>query len=114
MTRASCSRVARGARLVVPTLPAGYDPLSVGWALFYMMVILKIPIIALLWLVWWAGKQEPGPAGGESRDQLRRGPDHPRRPRKPGPTRRGPHAEPPPGTPKRVRARGKRIERTHG
>ena len=94
--------------------PAGYDPGSVGWTLFYMLVILKIPIIALLCLVWWAVKQEPEPAGGESRERLRRGPIHPRPPRKPGPSRRGPHAEPPPATPQRVRARGKRIERTHG
>jgi len=86
----------------------------VGWTLFYMLVVLKIPIIALLCLVWWAVKQEPEPAGGEPRERLHRGPDRPRRPRRPGPTRRGPHAEPPPATPKRVRARGKRVERTHG
>jgi hypothetical protein len=102
------------ASLVVPGAGAGYDLRSVGWALFYMMVILKIPIIALLWLVWWAVKQEPEPAEGESRERIRRGPEHPRRPRKPGPTRRGPHAEPPPVPPTRIRARGKRVERTHG
>jgi len=79
-----------------------------------MVVILKIPIVALLALVWWAVRQEPEPAGEEPREPLRRGPDHPRRPRKPSPPRRGPHAEPPPATPQRVRARGKRIERTHG
>ena len=99
---------------MVPALRAGYDPASVGWALFYMMVILKIPIIALLTLVWWAVKQEPEPVDGDSRERLHRGPDHPRRPRKPGPSRRGPHAEAPPVTPKRIRAHGKRIERTHG
>jgi hypothetical protein len=108
-----CGRPAR-ASLVVLAVRAGYDPRSVGWALFYMMVILKIPIIALLWLVWWAVKQEPEPAEGESRERIRRGPEHPRRPRKPGPTRRGPHAEPPPVPPTRIRARGKRVERTHG
>ena len=85
-----------------------------GWALFYMMVILTIPIIALLTLVWWAVRQEPEPVDEEPREQLRRPPGHPRPPRHPGPTRRGPHAEPPPPTPSRVRARGKRIERTHG
>src|SRR3954470_12869133 len=98
----------------LPPREPGSIPISVGWALFYMMVILKIPIIALLWLVWRAVKQEPEPAGGEAREHPRPGPDHPPRPRKPGPTRRGPHAEPPPVTPKRTRARGKRIERTHG
>ena len=51
---------------------------------------------------------------GESPDRLRPGPHYPPPPRKPGPTRRGPHAEPPPVPPQRVRARGKRVERTHG
>jgi hypothetical protein len=79
-----------------------------------MLVILKIPIIALLTLVWWAVKQEPEPVDGDPREPLRRGPDHPRPPRNPRAPRRGPHAEPPPPTPQRVRARGKRVERTHG
>ena len=87
--------------------------MTVGWALFYMMVILKIPVIALLTLIWWAVKQEPEPADGDQRERLHRGPDDPR-PRKPRPPRRGPHADPPPATPKRIRARGKRVQRTHG
>lgn len=87
---------------------------AVGWTFFYMFVVLKIPIIALLILVWWAVQQEPEPADGDPRERTRRGPDHPRRPRHPGPPRRGPHAERPPAAPKRVRARAKRIERTHG
>ena len=80
-----------------------------------MLVILKIPVIALLALVWWAVSQSTDAAAddGDPRDPIRRDPDHPR-PRKPGPPRRGPHADPPPPTPRRVRARGKRIERTHG
>ena len=79
-----------------------------------MLVVLKIPIIALLCLVWWAVRQEPEPDAGEPRERVRRGPHYPPRPRRPGPTRRGPHAEPAPVPPQRVRARGKRIERTHG
>lgn len=85
-----------------------------GWTLFYMLVVLKIPVIALLALVWWAVRQEPEPAEGDPRERLRRGPDHPRLPRHPRPPRRGPHADPVPATPRRVRARGKRIERAHG
>jgi hypothetical protein len=86
----------------------------VGWTLFYMMVVLKIPVIALLLLVWWAVRQEPEPADGEQRELVRRGPDHPR-PRRPKPSRRGPHgAEPQPSTPPRIRAKAKRIERAHG
>lgn len=81
-----------------------------------MMVILKIPVIALLLLVWWAIRQEPEPADGDPRLPLRRGPDHPRRPRRPRPrpSRRGAHAAPKPTAPARVRAHAKRIERTHG
>ncbi|MBA3840179.1 MAG: hypothetical protein H0X55_07805, partial [Thermoleophilaceae bacterium] len=33
---------------------------NVGWAFVFMMVGLKIPLIALLWLVWWAARSEPG------------------------------------------------------
>jgi hypothetical protein len=86
----------------------------VGWTFFYMFVILKIPIVALLCLVWWAVRAEPEPAEGDPREELRRRPDHPRDPRRPKSPRRGPHAEPPPVPPQRVRAHGKRIERTHG
>jgi hypothetical protein len=68
------------------------------------MVGLKIPIIALGWIVWRAIHAEPaqpeeaaidGDGGG--------GAKHPR-PRKPRPPRRGPHAEPLPQPPSRVRA----------
>jgi hypothetical protein len=67
-----------------------------------MMVILKIPIIALCWIVWRAIKAEPvvpeAPAddGGGGRK-------HPR-PRRPRPPRRGPHGEPLPKPPARIRA----------
>jgi hypothetical protein len=87
-------------------------PTSVGWTFFYMFVVLKIPIIALFCLVWWAIKSEPEPADGEPRERLRRDPIHPRPPRWPHPSRRGPHAEPPPVPPQRIRARGKSLERT--
>ena len=29
--------------------------------MLYLFVVLKIPIIAAIWLVWWAVKQEPTP-----------------------------------------------------
>jgi hypothetical protein len=91
-------------------------PGTVGWMLFYMLVILKIPIIAALCLVWWAVKSEPAPAEGDhgERVRLHRGPDRPF-PRRPSSPRRGPHAEAePPRSPQRVRAHAKRIERAHG
>jgi hypothetical protein len=85
-----------------------------GVAMFiWMMFVLKIPIAMLLALVWWAVKnsdqteQEARVDRGGGRPY-----DHPR-PRHPRPPRRGPHAEPPPRAPSRVRARGRRLEPTH-
>ena len=74
----------------------------------WMMLILKIPIAALLWLVWFASKSpelpEPEPARVEALpDDSPHGP----RPHRPRPPRRGPHAEPAPRAPSRVRATGR-------
>lgn len=68
----------------------------------WMFVVLKIPIAALLTLVWWAAK-EPEPAIDGEDDGGSRRPDHPRGPRAPKPPRRGPHADGPPPAPRRVR-----------
>jgi hypothetical protein len=61
------------------------------WPIFFLAVILKIPIAGLLYLVWWAIHQTPeteeAPPEAEDRDIRRR--PKPRRPRGP---RRGPHA----------------------
>jgi hypothetical protein len=60
--------------------------------IFYLMVILKIPVAALLYLVWWAFHAETEPeeapetGGGEHRFGRFRKPKPPRGPR------RGPHA----------------------
>jgi hypothetical protein len=62
------------------------------WPIFFLAVILKIPIAGLLYLVWWAIHQTPeteeAPPASEDNDSLhrRRGPRRPRDPR------RGPHA----------------------
>jgi hypothetical protein len=78
----------------------------------WMMFALKVPIAALLWLVWWSSKapeaQEEEPALVDPRSV--HGPNGPR-PRRPRPPRRGPHAEPPPRTPSRVRAHGRALSR---
>jgi hypothetical protein len=67
------------------------------------MVGLKIPIIALGWIVWKAIKAEPVlPEDAPSDSGGGEGP-HPR-PRRPRPPRRGPHGEPLPQPPARVRA----------
>ena len=79
-------------------------------AIIWMFVILKIPIIAALWLIWYA-VQAPEPAAGETDDRgggSDRDPDP--RPRKPRPPRRGPHAAPPHSAPRRVRtSTGRRL-----
>jgi hypothetical protein len=81
----------------------------------YMMLVLKLPIAALLWIVWWAIRATPEVDAPESDDGgLRRWPHGPRPPHAPRP-RRGPHAEPPPPPPPRTRsvvARAREPERT--
>ena len=75
----------------------------------WMMFVLKIPIVMLLALVYWAIKnsdqqeEHVDPGGGRGH-----GYSHPRRPR---PPRRGPHAEPPPRAPSRVRAHAGALSR---
>jgi len=34
------------------------------WEIVFLMVILKIPIVYLCWVVWWAIKAEPKPEEG--------------------------------------------------
>ena len=66
-----------------------------GWTFVYLMVILKIPIIALLWIVWWAVRAVPDPAdqpGGDGGIKDRPHPRHPRTPPRRGPRGRDPHA----------------------
>jgi hypothetical protein len=78
---------------------------TVTWAFIWLMVGLKIPILALGWIVWRAIHAEPVPPAGEPAIDADGGggAKHPR-PRKPRPPRRGPHAEPLPQPPSRVRA----------
>jgi hypothetical protein len=61
------------------------------WPIFFLAVILKIPVGFMLYLVWWAMRQTPETEeapddGGHDFNRFRR---EPRRPRDP---RRGPHA----------------------
>jgi len=80
------------------------------WGVFWLAVILKIPIAALLTLVWWAVREPPVPEadpddgeGGSPRDP------HPRA-RPPHAPRRGPHGDPQPTPPDRVRV-ARRVPR---
>jgi hypothetical protein len=34
------------------------------WEIVFLMVILKIPIVYLCWVIWWAIKAEPRPEDG--------------------------------------------------
>jgi hypothetical protein len=68
------------------------------WELIFLMVIMKIPILYLCWVVWWAIKSEPRPEEGAallvtSSDSPPGGPTwHARRGRRPRPVR--PHGGP--------------------
>jgi hypothetical protein len=80
----------------------------VGWGFVWLMLVLKIPICALLWLVWWAIHQEPEPDvtprdDGGIRVPGDRQPVHPRKPLPHAP-RRGPHGDVALPSPPRVRA----------
>jgi hypothetical protein len=73
------------------------------WGVFWLAVVLKIPIVALLLIVWWAIRQEPvAEADDDDRGGSDRDPRHPRN-RPPHPPRRGPHREATPRSPQRVR-----------
>jgi len=80
----------------------------------FLMLALKIPLGALLYLVWWAIRQTPDdeqlPQGGDGGSRVR----EPRSPRFPQHPRRGPHGDPEPAAPPRVRttvARARTPER---
>jgi hypothetical protein len=63
-----------------------------GWAFLWLMLVLKIPIAALLYIVWWAIKQNDEETIADSGDGGVRPPHRPRLPRHP--RRRGPHGAP--------------------
>lgn len=81
------------------------------WAFIYLMLVLKIPIIALLGIVWWAVRATPDKHG--ERDGGDGGAKRPRHPRRPFPRRprRGPHGDPLPSSPPRTRAVVARAKR---
>ena len=75
---------------------------AMGWAMFFLFVVLKVPLLALCWLVWWAVRQEPDPAADEHGGGGGRARPHPVPPL-PRPPRRGPHSDAAPPSPPRVR-----------
>ena len=79
-----------------------------------MMVVLKIPIIGLLWIVYWAIKSVDEPVADEGDGGSKKPSEPPAEPPR-RPRRRGPHGDPalppPPRTRKPVTARGREIQR---
>jgi hypothetical protein len=83
------------------------------WAMFFLFVCLKVPLLALCWLVWWAIHQVDDPAEDTGGDGGSRRRVHPLGPL-PRPPRRGPHGDPAPQPPPRVRKatlRARELER---
>jgi hypothetical protein len=72
--------------------PAGVAFAHVTWGFIWLMFVLKIPILMLLGIVWWAVHQTEDPAGDVPPETVPARP-HPRsrvpRPRRP----RGPHSD---------------------
>jgi hypothetical protein len=77
--------------------------------IFFLMVILKIPVAALLYLVWWAFRAstqpEETPPESEEDHRFRRFRREPRRPRDPRRGGHGPDAMPLPDCPPGGRSR---------
>ena len=71
----------------------------------FLMIVLKVPIVAAGWIIWWAVRAEPDPLEEQSQDDggSKQRPPHPRRPLPRGP-RRGPHGDPALPSPPRVRS----------
>lgn len=79
------------------------------WPIFFLMVILKVPVGLLLYLVWWAFRAETQPeeeAPPEPEDhRFRRFRREPKRPRGPRRSNHGPDAIPVPDCPPGGRSR---------
>jgi hypothetical protein len=76
------------------------------WTFIWLVVFLKLPLLALFLLVRWAVRQAPDTASEEDGGiGPRPRPAHPHRPhsRLPRSPRRGPHGDPAPAAPSRVR-----------
>lgn len=77
----------------------------VDWTFIWLMVVLKLPVLALLGIVWWAVHATPEPEAGDDDDGGTKLPNEPHPGRGPGrgPRPRGPHGETQPPSPPRSR-----------
>lgn len=78
----------------------------------YLMLGLKLPIIGLFLIVWWAVKAEPIPETEPTDEDGGCGSKRPRVPTGGHPHRRGPHGEVRPPAPSRTRPLRARARRT--
>jgi hypothetical protein len=77
----------------------------VTWGFVWLMLALKIPLMGLIAIVWWAVKQKPDDDASSEDDGGVKRLHHPHSPRPfPRRPRRGPHGDPPPKSPARVRS----------
>ena len=55
------------------------SPMEGFWPIFFLLVVLKIPVLGALWLIWWASKSpEPETAADDSDGGFNRWrPSHP-------------------------------------
>jgi hypothetical protein len=76
------------------------------WTFIWLMFLLKIPIVALFLLVRWAVREPDSPTEQDGGIGPRSQPRHPHHPRSRPPRlpRRGPHGDPAPASPARMRA----------
>ena len=83
-----------------------------AWGFIWIMFVLKIPLVALLWLVWYAVKATPEPVAEDDEDGGI-GKPWPHDPRGPGrPRTRGPHGDPVVPAPPRSRTPAQARERS--
>jgi hypothetical protein len=98
---------------VTPPANGGRIGPDVTWGFLWLMLALKLPLAGLIYIVWWAIKQEPEETPSSDDDGgVKRHPHHPRQPF-PRQPRRGPHGDPAPMPPARVRtvrARARTLE----
>jgi len=72
--------------------------------IIYMAVVLKIPILLMLGIVWWAIRSTPDEEAAVDGEGGQKTPAAPIRPRG-----RGPHGEPQPQPPRRIRTGARRA-----
>jgi hypothetical protein len=85
----------------------------VDWPIIFLLVVLKIPVLYLGAVVWWAIRAKPEPPPGTERIHPATDPHPPWKPRRRrlGPQRGGPHASPSRRYPRPVHAAAARAER---